>query len=547
VPIPAAVVFGLAASAVFGTPARAGAPPQQDAPPEECSALAALDFSEALGASVKVTAAHAVAQKALPARCRVSGSIAPETGFEAWLPEDGWNGKLLMTGCFNLCGVIRADQMEDALTRGYATVTTDMGHSEQKYPDTRWAYNNPQLETDFAHRATHLTAVLARELVLAYYGRRAEHAYFRGCSTGGRQALVEAERYPDDFDGIIAGAPFNQALSVPHMFWAERANTGPDGRPILGRAQFAILHKAALAACDGLDGLLDGIIGDPESCPFAPASLTCPDARKEGCLTREQVEAAEQIYEGPPLARSARAPRAGAAVGSEFTWEDKLIGHEGKPSFFHFVTQNWSQYLAYQPDPPPSAAPFTFDFEKDPPRLAATVAFGGYQGALEGFRGRDGKLIIYHGWADESLMPAHTLAFWEEAGRRLGGPAGLASFARLYLLPGVMHCGGGPGAGDVDYLTALEQWVEHGQAPDVLTAVKSRSSTSVLEHQPRFPPVASEILFTRPLYPYPDIARYPGKGDSNDAASFERVRRTEEPRRVPAPAPAGEAVPTTAP
>ena len=220
----------------------------------------------------------------------------------------------------------------------------------------------------------------------------------------------------------------------------------------------------------------------------------------------------------------AKAPRA-RRPGSELSWEDKLIGRDGKPSFFRFATQNWSQYLAYQPDPPPGAGPFSFDFEKDPPRLAASAALVGYQGSLEDFLHSDGKLIIYHGWSDDSLMPAHTLSYWQQAGHRLGGPAALEAFARLYMLPGVMHCGGGPGAGDVDYLTALEQWVEHGHAPDVLTAVKARGSTSVLERQPRFPYAASDVVFTRPLYPYPDVARYSGKGDSNDAANFERVRR----------------------
>jgi feruloyl esterase len=492
--------------------------------------LSALDYSEAIGAQVKVTAVHVAAQKQLPARCRATGTISPETGFEIWLPEDGWNGKLLMTGCFNLCGVIRADQMEDALIRGYATATTDMGHSEQKYPDTRWAYNNSQLETDFAHRSTHLTAMLAKELLLAYYGKHAERAYFRGCSTGGRQALVEAERYPEDFDGIIAGAPFNQALSVPHMFWVEAANTGGDGKPLLSHAQFGVLHKAALAACDGSDGLMDGIIGDPESCIFSPRSIVCSETHKDFCLTPEQAEAAEKIYDGIANARTGPANRNGAVAGSELTWEDKLVGREGKPSFFHFVTQNWSQYLAYQPDPPLGSGPFTFDFVKDPPRLSATIALTGFTADLEEFRARDGKLILYHGWWDESLMPAHTLAYWREASRRLGGDVGLGPFARLYMLPGVLHCGGGPGAGDVDYLAALEQWVEHGQPPDALIAVKARSSTSIIEHQPRFPVTAAEIQFTRPLYPYPDIARYSGKGDSNDAASFERVHPGEESR-----------------
>lgn len=506
---------------------------------DECAVLAALDFSEAIGAVVKITAAQVAADRALPRRCHVSGRIAPEIGFEVWLPEDAWNGKLLMTGCFKLCGTIRADQMEDALVRGYATVTTDMGHSRAKDSDATWAWNNKSAETDFAYRATHLSALVAKEIAEAYYGNGPERSYFRGCATGGRQALVEAQRYPEDFDGIIAGAPFNPAFAVPHMFWVDRANAAADGRPILGKAQFALLHRAALAACDGDDGVTDGVIGDPESCDFKPASLLCAEKASQDCLTADQVEAAAKIYQGAVNGRGERLYPFGATVGSESGWEDKLIGRDGRPSVFHAVTQTWSQYLAYDPDPPQDSGPFTFDFDRDPARLAPMVDLIGYKPALDGFRARDGKLIIYHGWADESLLPSHTLDYWRKLERVLGSDA-VASFARLYMLPGVMNCGGGPGAGagagDVDLLTALEQWVEHDQAPERLVAFKIKANVPAPERQPRFPVPPAEVSFSRAVYPYPRVARYSGKGDTNDAGSFESSSRAPPSNNV-APAP----------
>jgi feruloyl esterase len=484
--------------------------------------LAALDFADGVGAGVMISGEMVPAADRLPARCRVTGTIAPEVGVEIWLPADGWNGKLLVTGCYGLCGSLRADQMEDAAARGYATATTDGGHSNEKYPDSRWALDNPVLEEDFGHRAVHVTTRLAKALVRAFYGNREERAYFRGCSTGGRQALVSAQRYPDDFDGIIAGAPFNQQLDVPYMIWADRANTGADGQPILGRAQFDLLHEAVLARCDGADGLIDGVVGDPLGCDFQPGSLACETGKTRRCLSPAQVEAAAKIYAGPMTSAGGRIAPFGAAVGSEFTWEQQLVGRDGKPSFFHGIGQNWMRYHAFEPDPPAGAGPLVFDFDRDPQRLAAGAARVGFQPDLEAFDEHDGKLIVYHGWADESLQPAHTLAYWAEAARRNGGPAELARFARLFLLPGVTHCGGGPGAGDVDYLTVLEGWVEKNETPDVIVAARTKDSAPVTERQPRFP-LTGAVMMQRPVFPYPGVARYRGAGDPLDPASYERL------------------------
>jgi len=482
-----------------------------------CDALKAIDLSEATGARVRLEEVGILpAAGDQPALCRVNGFIEPQVGFEIRMPVDGWNGKLLVTGCSNLCGILQIQGMEDALARGYAAATTDMGHRTGDPSDARWAWNNPALEEDFGHRATHVTTLAAKELVADYYGTRPGYSYFRGCSTGGRQALVAAERYPEDYDGIIAGAPFNQSLSVPHMAWVLAANTGPGGEPLLKRAEFQLLGKAAVSTCDPADGQVDGIISDPETCDFKPASLRCPgaptgDAKPGACLSPAQVEAATRIYAGPRTTAGKPWSSGGSPPGSEFTWAKALLAPPGQKPFFQFIVENWSQYLAWVPDPPvassslPAAAtrlpPVNFD--AGPAQFSATAAVAGYRPALERFRASGGRLLVYHGWVDESLMPAHTLDYWHEARKRLGPDERLAEFARLFMVPGMLHCGGGPGAADIDYLTALERWVEADEAPASLLAHKVRDAVPTFTRQPRFPLSPAAVEHTRTVYPYP--------------------------------------------
>ncbi len=511
---------------------RAGeATPPDPAEHFACEALKAIDLAETTGAGVRLTEVGILPPSGdQPALCRVSGFIEPEVGFEVRMPVEGWNGRLLVTGCSNLCGILQVQGMEDALARGYAAATTDMGHRTGDPSDARWAWNNPALEADFGHRATHVTTLAAKELVADYYGDRPSYAYFRGCSTGGRQALVAAERYPDDYDGIIAGAPFNQSLSVPHMAWVLAANAGPGGEPLLKRAEFDLLGKAAVRACDPEDGQVDGVIGDPEACGFRPESLLCPatdgtDASPGDCLTPAQVEAANRIYAGPRTSKGKAWSSGGSPPGSEFTWAQSMLAPPGKKPFFQFIVENWSQYLAYVPDPPVSGSSLPgaggprvpdVDFDAGPGQFAATAAVTGFRPELERFRSHGGRLLVYHGWVDESLMPAHTLDYWREAGSRLGaGP--LAEFARLFMVPGMLHCGGGPGAADIDYLTALERWVEADEAPASLLAHKVKDAGPTFARQPRFPLPADTVEHTRRIYPWPQTG--PGSGEPGPNSS----------------------------
>jgi len=496
---------------------------------EACGALALHDFSaSAGGAAVRFGEIGVVAPAGdLPGHCRVRGTIAPEVGFEVWLPVSDWNRRLLVAGCGGLCGMIMTAGMEDALIRGYATATTDMGHSNENYPDTRWAHDNPALEKDFAYRATHVTTDVAKAISRAYYGRGPRRAFFRGCSTGGRQGLVAAQRYPGDYDGIIAGAPFNQAWSIPHFFWAVQSNTGEDGRPILEDPELELLRRGALSACDGGDGLQDGVISDPLACEFDPADLVCKAGEDEDegsrCLTAVQAEAAARIYDGARISDGRRMYPGGAPIGSEFTWGDQLLSRDDRPPFFHSVTQNWSQFLAYEPDPPLGSGPFGFDFDRDPARIAASVERVGFTPRIEAFAARGGKLLMYHGWADESFPGSHSIAYRNQVAARTGDR--VDDFLRLFLVPGMTHCGGGPGAAEIDYLSALEAWVIAGQPPGRLTAYKRRDAVQTFVRQPRFPLPPDEIVYSRPVYPYPDVAHYSGDGDPDDAASFRRIRR----------------------
>lgn len=516
--LPGGLVAGVVVLLLAGWPCLA----QEAAAPEAaervaCAALEALDLREATGAGVRLAEIGMVAPAGdQPALCRVNGVIDPQVGFEVRMPLEGWNGKLLVTGCSNLCGILEVQGMEDALVRGYATATTDMGHRTGDTADARWAWNNPALEADFGHRATHVTTLAAKELIANYYGDRPRHAYFRGCSTGGRQALVAAQRYPEDYDGIIAGAPFNQSLSVPHMAWVLAANAGPGGEPLLRRADFELLGKAALRACDPADGTVDGVIGDPGACGFDPAALQCPAAVEvreatRDCLSADQVAAAKKIYAGPRTRSGTGWSSGGSPRGSEFTWEKSMLAPAGKKPFFQFIVENWSQYLAYVPDPPvPSSSiarstdqqlpDVNFDF--GPGQFASTAGVVGFRPELERFRAHGGRLLVYHGWADESLMPAHTVDYWRDAGERLGADQ-LAEFGRLFMVPGMLHCGGGPGAADIDYLTALERWVEADEAPASLLAHKVKNAVRTSVRQPRFPLAPETVEYTRRIPAYP--------------------------------------------
>jgi feruloyl esterase len=479
------------------------------------------------------------AENGLPAHCRVQGYVAPQVNFELRMPLPAqWNGRFLMQGCGGLCGSVQPATCEDVLARNYAVVTTDMGHSGPAW-QALWAYNNLPAEIDFAYRATHVVAVASKAIVNAYYGRGAGRAYFRGCSTGGRQGLVEAQRFPADFDGIIAGAPVldETGIAALHLIWSGRANLDADGQPILSPEEVSLLHEAALSACDLRGGLKDRIIEDPASCDFDPASLRCASESSTVCLTDAEIGAARRLYEGARNSSGARLVPGGLMPGSEYEWVPNFVGRNG-PAVFHPegpVSQLY-QNLIFHPDPGPGHTAAEFDFDRDPPRLALIeTLYSARNPDLRAFRARGGKLILYHGWDDAEIPPPHMLDYFAAVERAMGGREATAKFARLFMMPGVAHCRRGPGADTVDWLTYLDRWVEQGQAPEAVIAyhlVKEQNYLGL--PRPRFPLAESDYDRARPLYPWPDSARYRGRGDPADPRNWQRAPSMVSPVNSPA-------------
>jgi len=480
-----------------------------------CAGLKLTDFSTDSGGAVSITSAGRVADtKDLPGYCRVVATIAPKNNVEIRLPISGWNGRVLMAGCGGLCGKIQMARTDDALARKYAVAHTDMGHTED---DVNFA-DDPQLMEDFAHRSTHVATVLLKAVTKAYYNRQYEHAYFRGCSTGGRQGLTAALMYPDDYDGIIAGAPA-AGPAVPNIVWALKANTRADGSSILDTTAITILHKAVLGACDLDDGMKDGIVGHPPSCAFDPAAMTCDKGKPGECLTLEQVDAARKIYAGVPNPDGTKYASQGYSKGGELGWLRTLVRTD-KPAGMEGVARNYLRRFADMPSPPQTLA--DLDFAKTPVRLAAVDAlpsFGSDGKRLAAFEKAGGKLLLYHSWSDDSLTPATAIDVYSAHARSMGGNERLDPFFKLFMIPGMFHCQGGDGPDAVDFLSAMETWVEKKSEPEKQIAFKTKQKPPV-DSLHRFPLPPDQVLFSRPLYPFPASAKFSGQGDASSASTW---------------------------
>lgn len=454
--------------------------------PSDCAALLQADFSMLADAPTQLLqAAPVAAQGTVPEYCRVQGYVRSNVRFELRLPAANWNGKLIMEGCGGFCGSLDyAQRCDERLGRGYACITTDMGHTSTVF-DGKWAFNNREAEIDFGYRATHVTAVAGKAIVNAFYARVPQRAYFHGCSTGGRQGLVSAQRFPADFDGIIVGAPvMRMPASGMVLAWSIRAARDAEGRRIVTPREVELLHRAVLQRCDSRDGLADGVLADPRDCDFDPAVLACPvnaKARKNAgidCLTSPQVEAFRRIYDGPRNSEGRRVFAGGLPRGSELNWIGTVVSQDERPPLFDGFIGDLFRYLAFAEDPGPSFRLTDFDFDRDPPRLGAMAQiFTGANPDLTEFRERGGKLLLYHGWADSVVIPDPSIEYYELATRAMGGPAVTREFFRMFLVPGANHCGGGAGAHEIDYLTALERWIERGEAPEQLMGRRPADAT----------------------------------------------------------------------
>ena len=465
----------------------------------------------------------------LPEACRVRGLIAPNTGFELRMPTETWNGKFLMAGCGGYCGTIDPGRTDPGVARNYAVVQTDMGHQGSSW---LFAYNNLQGEIDFGFRSTHTVAVAAKEIIDVYYGNRAQRNYFMGCSTGGRQAMVEAQRFPRDFDGVIAGAPVYDENGDGLLFvvWNPLANLDEDGKPILSPNKLLMIRQAVVDKCDAADGLEDGILQDPRQCDWQPSEIQCRRGRGgDTCLTADEVEVVNKIYSGATDANG-NPWYFGMSRGSEYTWTPEFIGPEGEIGDWINGPQSFGEEFAttmpFFYDPPIGTPASTYDFDRDPPRMGLTESlYNALNPDLRKFRRNGGKLVLYHGWDDDQIPPGISVDYYETATRTMGGPEQTKDFFRLFMVPSMLHCTmGGIGGAQVDWLTALEDWVENGEAPDQVV-VHRRAPQGMNQPRARHPMDPSDYDQTRPVYAFPDVARYKGSGDPNQPNNWEKAPR----------------------
>jgi len=476
-----------------------------------CESLAGLKLAD-----TTITAAEAVTSGAftppagqpirnLPAFCRVAGVIRPASdssiAFEVWMPSQGWTGRFQGIGNGGFAGSIGFGALGTAVRRGEAAASTDTGHSTPGgFPDASWAMGHPEKVIDFGYRAIHETAVKGKAIVAAFYGDAVKHAYFNSCSNGGRQALMEAQRYPADYDGIVAGAPANYwtHLLVEAVWDAQALLKDPAG--YIPASKLPAIENAVLAACDAADGVKDGVVDDPSKCRIDPAALRCAGADSEACLTAPQVAALKKLYDGPG-ARIFFGHAAGGETGTG-GWAAWVTGPAPEKSLgFGFGTQFFKN-MVYE-----DAA---WDFRQlDPAREAAAAdkklarALNSTDADLKEFERRGGKLILYHGWSDAAIPPFSTIDYYQSVVKKLGAKD-TGSFVRLYMAPGMQHCGGGPGPNSFDMGKPIEAWVEEGTAPGAIVATRPNRS--------------------RPLCPYPEVARWKGSGSTDDAANFTCVQ-----------------------
>jgi feruloyl esterase len=451
----------------------------------------------------------------LPPFCRVAGVIAPtpqsQIVFEVWLPLAGWNGKFAGVGNGGWAGSVAFGPLADQLRRGYATASTNTGHEASPGTNAaKFAFDKPEQLIDFAYRAHHETALKAKALVQAFYGTPAERSYFIGCSSGGYEGLMSAQRFPSDYDGIVAGMPANNwTRLMAGDFDATLAVADPASQ--LTPAAISVLHRGALAACDASDGVSDGVVGDPPRCRFDPSTLVCATSQApDTCLSPAQATAARRVYRGLKDPRTGAQLYPGLTPGSEPFWPNRDPANPFPIPIAHykwlvFADPNWDWRTFAFTDPADYEAHVRAE-AKLAPILNATDP------DLRAFQKRGGKLIQYHGWIDQLISPQNSIDYYESVLAFFGdknsprlAAAEVQGFYRLFMAPGMAHCGGGPGPNTFDMQAALEQWVERGTAPERIIATHS---------------VNGIVDRARPLCPYPQRAFYRGSGDTNDAARF---------------------------
>ncbi|MDR2214552.1 MAG: tannase/feruloyl esterase family alpha/beta hydrolase [Nevskiaceae bacterium] len=487
-------------------------------PAAACASLAAFKSRDL----VSIAATPVASAANTPAYCRVEGVIAPEVAFEVSLPER-WNGRFYMIGNGGHAGDAldnpgRVAQRDEALALGFAFAQTNTGHDSRKEPGASFVLSDPRKAIDYAYRAVHVTAATGKDLVREYYERPASHAYWNSCSNGGRQGLLEAQRYPEDFDGIYANAPWvDQTGFTMGAIWNQQAISAAP----LTAGKLSTLAQQVMAQCDAIDGLKDGLIDDPRRCNFDARTMvpSCPaGSDADNCLTPAQADAVMKVYGGPVSKGKPLFP--GYMPGSEqvsggagnnapaSAWLNMIVPAQpgAKPADYN-LAEGTIRFLAHtspQPDYDPVTA---FNFDRDVRKLDAWAAKANAKSTnLNALRRRGGKVLMSYGWSDQILQPLAGVSYYEALQRRYGARTG--EFVRLFMVPGMAHCSGGIGTDRFDPMTALIDWVEKGVAPDSLAASRV---------------VNGQTVRTRPLCPYPQVARYSGSGSIDEAANFRCV------------------------
>jgi len=527
-----AVVFFLAVSCGFSSGVHAAGQP--------CEQLAQLALPNTKITSAQTIAAGAFSPpparspwligdpsfyKQLPAFCRVTADDKPtpdsDIKIEVWMPASGWNGKFRGQGNGGFAGEMDYRALALAILQRYASASTDTGHAASGV-DATWALGHPQKIIDFAYRAIHEMTSLSKATVTAFYGDAPKHSYFANCSNGGRQALMEAQRYPEDYDGILAGAPANYWTHLlSSALWDAQATT-LDPESYIPPSKIPAIAHAVLSACDAKDGLRDGILNDPRQCHFDPATMLCKQSNSDSCLTKPQVTALKKLYEGAQDVKGKQifpgfVPGAEEGRGGWGTW---ITGNAPGEALLFAFGNGFFRNMVYE------RADWDYKQAKlDDAVTAADQKFAGVLNSTEpnmkAFQAHGGKLILYHGWSDAGISPLNSINYYESVLATMGKQEA-DSFVRLYMVPGMQHCAGGPGP-DVfgefgispvndpqhNIYLALEQWTEKGTAPSTVIASKMEGEMP-----------AGKVKMTRLLCAHPQQAKYKGSGDPNDAASF---------------------------
>ena len=481
-----------------------------------CADLKRVDFGQLAEAPTRIASAEVIpASQGAQELCRVRGYVAPQVQFQLDLPTTTYAGRYLQTGCGGNCGMLAirlTPQCDDAVARSgsFALGATDSGHAGSGFDDAVWAAGGDDLRRDFAYRADHVTALAARQILKSFYGKAPEFSYFMGCSDGGREALEEAQRYPTDFNGIVAGSPaLYIAEAMEHFLWEAKYMTTATGGPMFDARSAGLLHAAVMKSCDALDGVEDGEIDEPRACHFDPGTLLCPAAAGADCLTREQVESARALYQGPVDAQGQHLYQGGEPYGAELPWAGQSSGQAR-------LADGFIRYMILGGNVPRDfdLAHWKFDAKSFAMLAKGGLEYDSSQADLRPFRDAGGKLMLWQGLSDPAMGVYGLPDYYQSVRNKVGGMQQTRQFARMFLIPGVYHCGAGYVPYEEDLLGSMVAWVENKKAPDSVIASAF---------------LPGGVVRQRPVYAYPVRAKYMGHGDVNQSQNFTAETPAAEP------------------